>query len=696
MRATLYGIRNCVREGPSKPETIVNRHFMTLMAIAVLAATGTSPSIAHEAPRLVEYFPSTKHAPTSAGDTASARSAVGSATLEVIHDDPSAVDVRVGKSFPDAVRSARALSLELPGSNGAGPESIASFGNLEIEQRTAHDYSVYGRSESPASEVSLVVLGQDVVGTITYESEVYEVRPLGGGLTAVYRRDTSQWPDSECGVTGLPFQASFRERRRESGTATDATEQKPSQPDTVASPTVADSGEEIDVLVAYTPRARSAAGNIDALIRLFLDDTNRFFSSSGIRTRVRLVHSYRTEYTQTTQLSTDIDRLEARDDGYMDEVHARRNQYGADLVALLVARRSDYSGIANLYHGGGGSQAFSVTAQNRSSTTFAHELGHNLGAHHDPDTDTNEGFPYGHGLCNSRDNWRTIMSYNFRQRCRPGAPYFSNPDIRYRGTRTGDEQTRNNARVINETAQHVARYRKALPPPHSIPLVMSADSSTQQGFLRVVNRSSRDGTVRIDAFDDDGRRFGPVYLSMDAKQTRHFNSTDLENGDPSKGLSRGIGSGRGDWRLHLSTTLDIKPRAYVRTTDGFLTSIHEVAGEEVVGSMRYRVPTFNPGRNWDQQSRLRLINVGDGAATIEISALDDRGQPPSGGSVRLTLPAGAAHTLTAEELEQGDRDISGRFGTGSGKWQLSVSADQPLDVMSLLFSRTGNLTNLSR
>ena len=63
--------------------------------------------------------------------------------------------------------------------------------------------------------------------------------------------------------------------------------------------------------------------------------------------------------------------------------------------------------------------------------------------------------------------------------------------------------------------------------------------------------------------------------------------------------------------------------------------------------------------------------------------------------MRLTLPAGAAHLLTAEELEQGSDDFSGRFGAGSGKWQLFVSADRPIQVMSLLRSPTGELTNLS-
>ena len=52
--------------------------------------------------------------------------------------------------------------------------------------------------------------------------------------------------------------------------------------------------------------------------------------------------------------------------------------------------------------------------------------------------------------------------------------------------------------------------------------------------------------------------------------------------------------------------------------------------------------------------------------------------------------------LTAQQIEEGGSDFSGRFGDGSGKWQLSVSADRPIQVMSLLQSPTGHLANLSR
>ena len=285
--------------------------------------------------------------------------------------------------------------------------------------------------------------------------------------------------------------------------------------------------------------------------------------------------------------------------------------------------------------------------------------------------------------------------YRDWRRCPVLQPYFSNPDVSFMGAPTGDADVRNNARVINEIAPIVASYRQAPMSPHSVPLVTAADNESREGFVRVINRDDRSGTVRIHAVDDEGVRFGPIDLSLDAKQTRHFNSGDLENGNPDKELSDGVGDGTGNWRLELETDLDIEALAYIRTPDGFLTSIHEVAAQAGDASTRYHVPIFNPAKNVDQQSRLRLINLGDGPAQIRITGLDDQGDDPPGGVVRLTLPAGAAHLLTAEELEQGSEEFSGRFDVGSGKWQLFVSADQPIQVMSLLLSPTGNLTNLS-
>ena len=227
---------------------------------------------------------------------------------------------------------------------------------------------------------------------------------------------------------------------------------------------------------------------------------------------------------------------------------------------------------------------------------------------------------------------------------------------------------------------------------HSLPLVISADNPVQQGFVRIINHSNKAGTVEIRAFDDFGQRFGPVTLDLGAKASVHFNSDDLESGNADKGLSGGVGDGRGDWHLELATTLDIEPLAYVRTADGFVTSMHDllVQGE----SMRYHVPIFNPGGNLSQVSRLRLVNPANSDVGVVIEGRDDQGAL-SATKVRLALPARGARTVSAQELESGARGLTGFFGDGEGKWHLFVSADRPIQMMNLLASPTGHLTNLS-
>lgn len=228
---------------------------------------------------------------------------------------------------------------------------------------------------------------------------------------------------------------------------------------------------------------------------------------------------------------------------------------------------------------------------------------------------------------------------------------------------------------------------------HSIPLFMSAsDPDDRQGFVRIINHSDKAGPVRIYGIDDAGVRRGPAELTIGALETKHFNSDDFENGNADKGLSNGVGSGDGDWRLEMhADDLDIEPLAYIRTKrDGFLTSMHDVVAEAATG---HRVPIFNPASNTNQMSSLRLINPGDSDVNVTIVGTDDSGV--AGDEVTLVLTANGATRLTATDLENGASNIDGELGDGTGKWSLSVSADGPIQVMSLMSTPSGHLSNLS-
>ena len=639
---------------------------------------------------LVEYLPETAQ---FAGEMLQAKKSA----LDDIRSDSGVLALRIGRAVPEPVIEARALSIILPASG-----ETLTFEDLVVEALDS-GYALYSRDRQSTTSTTLVVMGKDVAGTLHHEGAIYGVHPLGDGLTAVYLYDAAQLrqhrelvpdfviPDS------YPEESAFLPQRAPSGTQ--------------------DSRDEIDVLVVYSENAKRVAGNIDARIALLVLHTHLKYENSGITTRLRVVHSHETSYTPEAESGPsgkrdDLDRLETLGDGFLDETLEKREEFRADVVVLLFREEEGYcgGGRANqVDHGrpGAAEFAFAVSGIEKESCiegdarTFAHEIGHIQGASHNPEEDDAPpwAYSYSHGFCNATKNWRTVMAYNTGGRCKPHVPHFSNPVVLYDGTATGDVELRNVARVINLTAIHVANFRsRSGTPTRTLPLFISASHQTLQGFVRIINRSDRDGSVTIHAVDDAGDRFGPVTLSLKAKATQHFNSDDLRDGAPEKGLSGSIEDGQGNWRLELETDLDIDPLAYTRPRgDGFLTSSHDVVAE--VESMRWHVPIFNPGNNTAQHSWLRVANTSGTDTEVVIEGLDDRGAAPPGNEVRFTLPPNAARMLSAKALEEGasesDFEFDGSFGDGSGKWQLFVSADQPIQVMSLLLSESGHLTNLS-
>ena len=229
---------------------------------------------------------------------------------------------------------------------------------------------------------------------------------------------------------------------------------------------------------------------------------------------------------------------------------------------------------------------------------------------------------------------------------------------------------------------------------YMVPLFPSASDTTgRQGFIRVVNHSGEAAEVRIEAFDNTVWEYGPLALAVGADEVASFNSDDLELGNEAKGLTGSTGAGEGDWWLELSGDADIGVLSYIRTTDGFLTSMHDLVPEE---NGVHRVVFFNPAKNFNQVSVLWLVNTDDADAEAAITGVDDEGAMP-GTAVRVAVPAGSSRKLTSAELESGEADAidSGALGDGDGKWRLRVASDRPILVVSLLENPTGHLTNLS-
>lgn len=105
----------------------------------------------------------------------------------------------------------------------------------------------------------------------------------------------------------------------------------------------------------------------------------------------------------------------------------------------------------------------------------------------------------------------------------------------------------------------------------------------------------------------------------------------------------------------------------------------------------------NPGSNATQQTLLRFVNPTSSEVAVEVYGIDDTGEPSRLGPVSFNLGADASTQLTAQDLEQGNaiKGLTNNLCDGKGKWQLAVRSSAAIDVLNLIRTPDGFLTNLS-
>jgi len=232
----------------------------------------------------------------------------------------------------------------------------------------------------------------------------------------------------------------------------------------------------IDVMVVYTPAALTYAGGSTGMantIAQAMEKAQIVLDNSQTQTTMTLVYSGQVDYTESGSSDTDLNRLTSATDGYIDEVHTLRSQYGGDLVAMFT-KVEDVGGIAwQLYSTSGSpNYAFSITRVQQASWTYTtiHELGHNLGCHHHKQQNTQPG----PGLYSYSAGWRwtgqdnqyycSVMTYEEGTYFSDGVKhtrvaYFSNPELLHQGVPTGDAVDGDNARTVRQIRNIIAAYR---------------------------------------------------------------------------------------------------------------------------------------------------------------------------------------------------------------------------------------------
>ena len=358
-----------------------------------------------------------------------------------------------------------------------------------IEYIPGNDFTWLGYLEGePHSQVTFVVGDGVLVGNIIMPGASFQVRYAGNGVHAVCEIDQSAFPP-ELPPVPAPVGATV--------VASDllgAQDQKPS----------------IDVLVVYTPQARTAAGGskrMRELIQLAVAETNQSYQNSQLDQRLNLVHYEEVDYEEES-FPEALSHLTHPTDGVMDNVHELRDEYAADEVVLLI---EDFTacGLAWLMmEVSPDFETYAFAVVNQSCATgnysFGHELGHNMGAQHDwyeylQSAGLAPAYHYSFGYVNAPAGWRTVMAYNAECEDRGldclRLPYWSNPDLALDGEPMGVPEgtstscvpgeydpncDADNRKTLNATASTVAGFRgSTLYPNAPTDLVASAISPTR-------------------------------------------------------------------------------------------------------------------------------------------------------------------------------------------------------------------------
>jgi len=224
-----------------------------------------------------------------------------------------------------------------------------------------------------------------------------------------------------------------------------------------------------------------------------------------------------------------------------------------------------------------------------------------------------------------------------------------------------------------------------------------ASNTNLQTFLRIVNTSSATGAVTLSGIDDNGASSaGTISFTMGPFESKQINAQELEGGSLPKGLVGSLGSGVGKWRITVTSALALKTMSLIRTPDGFLTNLSGMVDETGTGD--FVIYFGNPASETGKQTFLRIINTSNSTNTVTMAAIDDEGSAAALGNITFTLGPNASLQMNAEDLESGNvgKGLNGMFGDGTGRWRITVSATMNIQVMSLVRTPDGFLTNLSR
>lgn len=236
----------------------------------------------------------------------------------------------------------------------------------------------------------------------------------------------------------------------------------------------------IRILVVYSPQAQSESPDISASISSYMNTLRGVMLNSQLNN----IHFdlAGAELLSNHSLSSKIGYEHLRHVRDSSAVQQLREQYHADLVAFIAGSSEVTNVCGNGYLGPNQSWAYSLTNLGCSDLVFAHEIGHNMGAHHNPEEIYKPpvdqlAYDWGMGYLDTANKFSTVMSYNCANNACPRIPYWSTPLINYQGHNIGTTYS-DNRRVIMEASAIVADF---MPHPQSSELNLTVFSGFCHG-----------------------------------------------------------------------------------------------------------------------------------------------------------------------------------------------------------------------